>query len=207
MDHVLIVRAHPFTGERSRTMTLVDTFIDTYREAHPDDHITELRLYDVAIPEIDLDLLEGWRKLTAGTPFPHLHPNEQNKVTLFNHYTDQFLDADKIVLANPLWNLQVPTRLKAWIDTISVAGRTFRYTETGEGEGLVTGKKALHIQTTGGVFGMNDPASHYVKTMFTFLGISDFHQFAAEGLDHDPASADDIMRDAHARLRELAATF
>lgn len=207
MTKLLAVRAHPLTSESSRSMRLIDEFIRVYAESHPDDDIVELRLYDVAIPEIDLDLLNGWKKLRAGTPFVHLHEAEQNKVTLFDHYTSQFLDADKIVVANPLWNLQVPTRLKAWIDTVTVAGKTFRYNEKGEPVGLTEGKKALHIQAAGGVFASQDPASAYIKTIFTFLGVSDFHQVAAEGMDHDPARADDIIAAALADVASVARDF
>lgn len=208
MEKILIVRAHPLTGKSaSNSMRLADAFVETYRQTNPKDHITELALYDVAIPEIDLDLLNGWKQLGEGVPFVHLHSAEQNKVTLFDHYTDQFLDANKIVVANPLWNLQVPTRLKAWIDTISVAGKTFRYTDSGEAEGLVKGKKAAHLQSAGAVFNFQDPASIYMKTMLNFLGITDFHQIAAEGMDHDPQNAEAIMDAAVEEVRELAAEF
>ena len=132
MATVLVVRAHPLTSVQSRSMQLTDAFVDAYREQNPGDQIQELRLYDVAIPEIDLDLLSGWGKLGAGVPFSDLTSPEQNKVTLFNGLTAQFQAADKIVLANPLWNLNVPTRLKAWIDTVCVAGKTFRTTSRGK---------------------------------------------------------------------------
>jgi len=207
MAKLLVVRAHPLTSEVSNSMKLTDEFVRVYRDANPDDDVIDFNLYSVAIPEIDLDLLSGWKQLSAGTPFVHLHPSEQNKVTLFAQYTEQFLGADKVVVANPLWNLQVPTRLKAWIDTICVAGKTFEYTETGEAVGLVRGKKALHIQTAGGIFGGQDPACTYMRTMFEFVGVGDFHQITAEGMDHDPANADAIIADAMARVAQLAATF
>lgn len=53
--------------------------------------------------------------------FETLSENQQQKVARFNELTDQFLSADKVVIANPMWNLNVPTRLKAWVDTINVA--------------------------------------------------------------------------------------
>lgn len=188
-------------------MSLTDVFVNAYTASHPDDDIIELNLYSVAIPEIDLDLLSAWRKLREGVPFVHLHKFEQNKVTLFENYNQQFLNIDKVVVANPLWNLQVPTRLKAWIDTICVSGKTFRYDDKGEPIGLVTGKKAVHIQTSGGVFGSQDPASIYVKLMFAFLGVTDFQKIAAEGMDHDPAHAEDIMDAARERTVEVARAF
>ncbi|GAA2521304.1 FMN-dependent NADH-azoreductase [Rarobacter incanus] len=207
MSRILIVRAHPLTSEASRSMQLADAFVRAYVRLHPDHDVSDLNLYSVAIPEIDLDLLSGWRKLSAGVPFVHLDQPEQNKVTLFSNYTDQFLAADKVVIANPLWNLGVPTRLKAWVDTICVAGKTFRYNAAGDAVGLVTGKKALHIQASGGVFGGQDPASVYLKTMFNFLGVTDFVQVTAEGMDHDPTHADEIMARAFARIEQAAKEF
>lgn len=66
---------------------------------------------------------------------------------MFNSYTEEFLQQDKIIIANPLWNLSIPTRLKAWIDCITVAGKTFKYTETGS-VGIVKGKKSYIFKQT-----------------------------------------------------------
>ncbi len=206
-NQLLVVRAHPLDSEHSRSMRLADAFVEAYRATHPDHQITELRLYDVAIPEIDLDLLSAWDKLAGGTPFIHLHEFEQVKTTLFDHYTDQFLAAERIVVANPLWNMQVPTRLKAWADTVSRAGRTFRYSPTGEPIGLTEGKRAVHLQSAGGVFRGKDPASEYIATLFHFLGIEDVLHVNLEGVDHDPARAEEFTERALARAREIAATF
>ncbi|WES64371.1 FMN-dependent NADH-azoreductase [Microbacter sp. GSS18] len=207
MSKLLVIRAHPLNSDRSRSMRLTDEFLKVYTEAHPGDDIIDQNLYEIAIPEIDLDLFSAWRKLGEGTPFVRLDDVEQSKITLFEGYTTQFLNMDKIVIANPLWNLQVPTRLKAWIDCITVAGKTFRYNAQGEAEGLVHGKKALHIQAAGGVFNSQDPASQYLRTMLGFIGIEDFTEIAAEGMDHDPARADDIMAAALTKVQEAAATF
>src|ERR1019366_3144760 len=123
MAKLLVVRAHPLTSEFSRSMQLADEFVRVYSQTHPDDDVLDLNLYNRAVPEIDLDLLSAWKKIGSGTPFAHLDQAEQLKATLFDGYTSQFLNVDKIVVANPLWNLNVPTRLKAWIDMIAVAGQ------------------------------------------------------------------------------------
>jgi FMN-dependent NADH-azoreductase len=207
MAKLLVVRAHPLTSEFSRSMQLTDEFVRVYRATHAGDDVLELNLYARAVPEIDLDLLSAWKKLGAGTPFAHLTEGEQIKLTLFDGYTSQFLNVDRIVVANPLWNLNVPTRLKAWIDTIAVSGQTFRYNDDGVAVGLVHGKKAVHIQTSGGVFEGFDPASMYIKTIFTFLGVEDFEQIFAEGMDHDPEHAGEIIAAALVRVRAVASAF
>lgn len=206
MSRVLVVRAHPFDSSVSRSMKVLDAFLEEYRKANPDDHIKELNLYQVAMPEIDRDLLTAWQELRQGTHFDQLTERQQEKVTLFDHYTDDFLQIDKVIIANPLWNLHVPSRLKSWIDTVTVAGKTFRYTETGS-EGLVHDKKLLHIQANGGVFSGKDPASQYIRTIFGFLGIENCSQLFVEGMDHNPEDADEIVADAVEKAKELGKTF
>jgi FMN-dependent NADH-azoreductase len=206
MSKVLVVKAHPFSEEYSRTMKVTNVFLKSYREHHPDDEIEEINLYDITIPEIDRDLLEAWNKLKQKVPFYALSIEQQHKVTLFDSFTASFLEKDKVVIANPLWNLSVPTRLKAWIDTITVAGKTFKYTDQGS-VGLLEGKKALHIQSSGSVYNGSDPASQYVKTLFTFLGFKDFQQLFIEGMDHFPERAEEIMEEAIKKAVEIGKTF
>lgn len=203
MERVLVIRAHPLESNQSRSMTMTDAFVEKYQELHPDAQIVQTRLYETAIPEIDLDMLTGWKELQGGEHFSHLTNAQQNKLTLFNGYTQRFLEADVVVIANPLWNLSVPTRLKAWIDTVVVAGKTFRYLDTGEAVGLVPGKKVVHLQASGGIFGAQDPACQYIRGVFGFLGC-DVTEVTAEGMDHEPHRAEEIMEDALRRVREAA---
>ncbi len=207
MKKLLMVRAHPLDASVSRSMQMADKFLEAYTQANPNDLIQDLHLYDVSVPEIDLDLLNGWQQLREGVPFAHLHTEEQNKITLFNNYTMQFVSSDKVVVVNPLWNMNVPTRLKAWLDTISVAGATFRYTPEGQAEGLVHEKRVLHLQASGGHFDSKDPACEYIKAMFNFLGVAYFETLTAEGMDHEPERADEIMAEALERVVEAAQRF
>lgn len=207
MTKLLIIRAHPFTADASRSMAVTDAFIQSYKKANPKDVIEDTNLYDMAVPEIDRHLLGAWKSLGEGIPFDELTQEQQEKVTLFSGYTENFLSADKVVIANPLWNLNVPARLKAWIDTTNVSGKTFKYNELGEAVGLVTDKKILHIQSSGGAYAGNDPASVYVKTIFNFIGVSDFYQLFAEGMDHAPEKASQIMADAFEEAITLGQSF
>lgn len=206
MTKLLVIRAHPQNNRESRSMKVTDAFVQAYAESHPEDQIEDINVFSIQVPEIDSDLLNAWDELAHGTRFYALTPAQQQKLTMFNSLTESFLDHDKIVVANPLWNLSIPTRLKAWFDTITVAGKTFKYTESGS-VGMVQGKKVLHIQANGGVYNGSDPASQYVKTLFNFLGVSDFHQLFVEGLDYNPAEADVIVARAIEEAKELAKTF
>ena len=64
---------------------------------------------------------------------------------------DELFAADVIVIAAPMINFTIPSNLKAWIDYVARAGRTFRYSEKGP-EGLVKGKQVIIVAARGGVY-------------------------------------------------------
>ncbi|MBP1045133.1 FMN-dependent NADH-azoreductase [Enterococcus sp. BWM-S5] len=206
MSKLLVVKAHPLTKEESRSVRALDSFLEGYKETHTDDQIDILDVYSEAIPEIDEELLSGWNALRAGAEFTSLSTSQQEKISKFNDLTEQFLGSDKVVIANALWNLNVPTRLKAWIDTINVAGKTFKYTEEGP-KGLAEGKTVLHIQSNGGVYEGNDFSSQYVKGILNFIGISDVQQLFIEGIDYAPERSEELMNDALQKAAELGKNF
>lgn len=207
MAKLLVVRAHPLDSEVSRSMQVTDAFISSYVENHPGDTIEDINLYDLAVPDIDRNLLQAWSELGKGTAFDELSEAKQQKITLFNGYTEDFLAADKVVIANPLWNLNVPARLKAWVDTVTVAGKTFKYNEKGEAVGLAGDKKVLHIQANGGVYGGKDPANQYLKTILNYIGITDFEELFVEGMDYAPDKAADIMAEGLEKATALGKAF
>lgn len=206
MSNVLVIKAHPLTGEESSSMKLMEQFIQTYSEKHGQESVEVLDLYNSYIPEVDETLLTAWNSLKAGAEFTSLSPEQQTAVSRFNELTEQFLAADKIVIANALWNLNVPTRLKAWIDTVNVSGKTFKYTATGPVP-LTEGKKVLHIQSNGGSYDGQDFSSQFVKGILNFVGVEDFHQLFVEGVDHYPERRDEILGTALAKASAFATDF
>ncbi|SOC44903.1 FMN-dependent NADH-azoreductase [Rhizobium subbaraonis] len=100
---------------------------------------------------------------------------------------DEFLAADTIVVGAPMYNFSLPSQLKAWIDRIAVAGKTFRYTANGP-EGLATGKKVIVVSTRGGHYSSGPAAAmdhqeSYLTAVFGFIGITDVEFVRAEGLN------------------------
>jgi FMN-dependent NADH-azoreductase len=98
----------------------------------------------------------------------------------------EFEAAEIIVLGAPMYNFSIPSQLKAWIDRIAQAGRTFRYTENGP-EGLVGGKTVIIASTRGGLYSEGPAAAMdhqeaYLKTVLGFLGITDVRFIRAERL-------------------------
>jgi FMN-dependent NADH-azoreductase len=81
--------------------------------------------------------------------------------------------ADVIVLAVPMYNFSIPSTLKAWIDHVARAGRTFRYTAAGP-EGLLKGKKVFVITGRGGIYSGDSPAKVLDFRSRTFAASWDF---------------------------------
>jgi FMN-dependent NADH-azoreductase len=100
---------------------------------------------------------------------------------------EEFLAADIVVIGSPVYNFTVPSQLKAWIDRICIAGRTFRYSEKGP-EGLAGDKRVILTVSRGGLYGPGSPAAAfehgetYLRGVFAFLGVTDLEVIVAEGL-------------------------
>ena len=115
---------------------------------------------------------------------------------------DQFLAADVVVVGAPMYNFGIPSTLKAWIDRIAVAGRTFRYTEAGP-QGLAGGKRVVIASARGSALGDGHPADFqeaYLRQVFGFLGITDIEVVRAEGVALSPAHRSDAVAAAHATI-------
>lgn len=104
---------------------------------------------------------------------------------------DDFLAADIVVIGAPMYNFSVPSQLKAWIDRLAVAGKTFRYVEGKGPEGLCKGKKLIVASSRGGLFSEGpyaalDHQEAYLCTVFGFMGVTDVRFVRAEGLAMGP---------------------
>ena len=113
----------------------------------------------------------------------------------------QFLDADVIVIGSPMYNFGISSTLKAWIDRVAVAGRTFRYTEAGP-EGLAQGKRVIVASGRGGIH-TNAPSDFqepYLRQVLGFLGITEVEFVRAEGVAYSPQHRSDALASAHASI-------
>jgi FMN-dependent NADH-azoreductase len=122
---------------------------------------------------------------------------------------DEFLGADTVVIGAPMYNFTLPTQLKAWIDRIVIAGKTFRYTGSGP-EGLAGGKKVIIALARGGIYSEGSPAAalehleSYLRGVFNFIGIEP--EFViAEGLNLSPEQRESSISQALGETVRLAA--
>lgn len=122
---------------------------------------------------------------------------------------DEFLAADTIILGVPMYNFSLPSQLKAWIDRVAVAGKTFRYTAEGP-EGLAKGKKVIIVSTRGGHYSAGpaavmDHQESYLKTVLGFIGITDVEVVRAEGLNLSPDSKIEAISEAERTINDRGA--
>lgn len=203
MSTVLIIKAHPLDAQKSYALRALEEFQTRYASLHPEDRIEVVDVFEDQIPALDKSLLAAMGAAKKGEA---ISPEQAERLDRYNSLTQQFLAADKIVVVNPLWNLNVPSQLVSWINTINVAGLTFMYGPEGS-IGLVKDKKLLHIQSNGGVYAGQDPAAQYIKSIFEFLGFEDIHQVFIEGQSADPSQAQAIFEEAMAKIDQILEVF
>jgi FMN-dependent NADH-azoreductase len=151
-----------------------------------------------------------YRDLIA-QPLPHWTPvmdAESEAAKLGEAVMEEFLAADIVVIGAPMYNFSVPSQLKAWIDRIAVAGKTFRYTESGP-QGLAGGKRLIVVSSRGGVYSSGPAAGMdfqetYLRTVFGFLGVTDIEFIRAEGVNLSAEHKTNAVAAAHISIGNLA---
>ena len=138
-------------------------------------------------------------------PLPHLTLDAFADTSVL----EEFLAADTIVIGAPMYNFTLPTQLKAWIDRLLIAGKTFRYTEQGP-EGLVKGKRVIVALARGGFYDDGSPAASlehlesYLRGVFNFIGVEP-EFVAADGLAVSPEQRESSIKQAVGETLRLAA--
>jgi FMN-dependent NADH-azoreductase len=174
---------------------LGDTLIEELRERGP----LDLQILDLSSPPPVID--SEW-VAANGTPAPDRSTEQSDTLSLSDQLVDQLEQADLLVITTPIYNFGVPAALKAWIDQVARAGRTFRYTDQGP-VGLLEHKCAVVLVTSGGtrVGSDIDFTTPYLKHVLGFIGIHDVSFIAADALGQ---SADQAIARAQSDLATLA---
>jgi len=135
-------------------------------------------------------------------------PAQKAELELGEAILAEFLASDTIVLGAPMYNFGIPSQLKAWVDLICVAGKTFSYGADGP-KGLCGGKKVVIVSSRGGKYGAGSPAApmdfqeNYLKGVLGFIGITDITIIRAEGIAYGPDAAKAAIESAQADIAKL----
>ncbi len=156
-------------GERSASRAVTAEIVARWRAAIPDLEVSYLDLTAESMPH-----------LSGGS----LARADQSEAQRSDRLLSEFLASEVVVIGAPMYNFTVPTQLKAWLDRILVAGKTFRYTASGP-VGLAGDKRVIVAISRGGIYAQNAFGEHvetYLRDVFTFIGIKDVTFVRAEGL-------------------------
>ncbi len=106
------------------------------------------------------------------TPKQERSPEQHQAIQVSDAIVDELKTADILVIGVPLYNFSAPAGFKAWADLAARAGETFNYTETGP-EGLLVGKKAYVVVTSGGIEVGSDAdfLTPWIRHFLGFIGI------------------------------------
>ncbi|WP_411169959.1 FMN-dependent NADH-azoreductase [Clostridium sp. MB05] len=201
MSKILYIKANIKPEGESRTFKVSDSFIEEYKKNNPSDEITVLDLYkekiDFLRPE-DLQAVFGEK-------------TEESKNHPILKYAYQMAEADKVIIAAPMWNLGAPAIVKAYFDYVSVTGITFKYTAEGP-VGICKANKALIVSGRGGdytnsVTSQFEMGERYLRTILAFFGIKDVKSLAAESLDVYGMDVEKILSDTISEAKEIAKEF
>jgi len=179
MKNILHVISSP-RGESSFSIKLGNSIVEKIQTAHPDSVVTTTDLTNSVLPHLSASHLASFFT-------PAEQRTQENKETIreSDAAIAEVQQADFIVIGLPLYNFSIPSTLKAWIDHITRAGITFKYSENGP-EGLLKNKKLYIAMASGGIYSEGptqayDFATPYLKSVFGFLGITDVEIIRVEG--------------------------
>lgn len=185
----------------SHSTRLASRVVTRLLEVDADATLTVRDFNDTPHPVLDESALQA-----LFTPAAQRTDAQAARVALDDALIDEVKAADVVVIGVPMYNFGVPAALKNWIDAISRAGVTFRYTSEGP-RGLLTGKKVYVALTRGGQY-RNTPSDTqvpYLRTVFAFLGMTDVHFVYAEGLALGADAEQRAIEAAYAEIDEAVA--
>jgi FMN-dependent NADH-azoreductase len=210
MAKVLYIQASP-RGDASFSTAAAEAFLASYREKNPKDEIKKIDLFTKELPPFDGHALQAKYNIMHGAAH-----SEKDRLAwrAVEAVIEEFKSADKYVLSTPMWNFGIPYRLKHYLDVIVQPTYTFRVTEQGGYEGLVTGKPIFVACARGGAYSEGtgleslDHQTGYLKMILGFIGFSAPSILVVEPtLAAGPAAAQKAREEAIARARQMAKSF
>ena len=201
MAKLLLVTSSLF-GDGSQSQLMASEFIDRWRATHPSTTVVERDLTADSMPHLSLSTFAA-----SMQPADARSATEREAAALADRLIDEVEAANVIVIAAPMYNFSIPSTLKAWIDHIARAGRTFRYGAAGP-EGMLKGKKVFIVTGRGGIYS-NGPAKSldfqepYLRAVLAFLGLGDVTFIHVEGLKISPEAAAAAIERARETIADI----
>ncbi len=206
MSTTLILTASP-RGDRSVSRSLTTGFAQLLAKHHPQDTILLRDIGHHPVPHVT----EPW-VVGAFAPADAQTPESKAAIAVSDQLVEEFLSADRYVFGVPMYNFNIPSTFKAYIDQIVRAGKTFAVGPNGY-EGLVKDKKALFITCSGGAYVAGTPMAAYnfqepyLRVIFGFIGVTELQFITADSMNQGEDAAKHSREKAENALKELAAAW
>lgn len=172
--------------EGSRTLELAKTVLSKWQG-----EVSEVNLDKENIPSLNSELLNKRHGFEVKKDFSD---------DMFR-YARQFVEADVILMAAPYWDLSFPAMIRTYLESVTVTGLSFYYTEQGYPAGLCKARKLIYVTTAGGPIWNPDFGFDYIKTLAQmFYGIKDVNAYKAENLDIIGSDVDGILNQVKADI-------
>jgi FMN-dependent NADH-azoreductase len=181
MKQILIIESSP-RGAESASRHMTDTLRLRLKTLYPNASFVVRDLTAAPLPHLDYQTITG-----ISTKDKAEAESLKDALRLSDELSEELLSSDLLVIASPMWNFGLPSSLKAWIDHVVRAGKTFNYAGAGV-EGLAKGKKAILVLASGGVFSEGpwkswDTVEPYLRMILGFIGIDDVQTVRAQGMN------------------------
>ncbi len=178
-------------------------FLAQWQAANPSGTVVTRDLAAQPVPHLTEQMLGAYF-----TPAEQRNAEQAHTIKTSDVLVDELLAADTIVIGAPMYNFSVPSGLKAWIDHVARAGRTFQYGANGP-EGLVHGKKVIVFVATGGVYSNGPAAAYdhvttYLRAVLGFMGMTDVQFVVAEGVAMGEAAVASALEQSRSQLQAIA---
>ena len=201
----LIINAHP--DPQNKTAYCTNRLVDCLTKKLPDASV--LNLYNEDIPELTAETLPLYGSVYDDKS--SLSKREQQILARRAELIEQFKAADRLIIAMPMHNFTVTSRLKDYLDNIIMGGQTFQFSENGP-QGLMGGHKALLVQSSGSVYSTGplapwEQSYPFLRTVFGMLGFDSTDIVRAEGTTNPGIGPDAAVERACAELEQKLPEF
>jgi FMN-dependent NADH-azoreductase len=197
--NVLHIETSPL-GAKSVTRELGVQLLASLKAKHADIALTTRDLTASPLPHLNADILGAYF-----TPTDQQTDAQKSLVSASESAIAEIFAADVIVIEAPMWNFGIPSVLKAWIDHVCRAGKTFKYTETGPVGLVPNDKKVIILSSRGGVYSEGpmksmDHQEAYLRDVLGFIGLTSVEFARAEGVSMGPDAAAKAKSSAKAQI-------
>ena len=193
-------------GERSHSTKIAQAYIEQAKKNIPDLEINHINPWSLNLPEFDGDMLNAKYSVIRGTD---PSADEVSAWSNVKKIFDEFNNADHYLFSVPMWNFNIPYKLKHYIDIITQPGMSWSYTPEDGYKGLMTDKTATIIYATGDGYGEGtgfesfDMQKPYVNLWLTFLGFKKIERVVVDRTLFDAETAEKNALDVALKLANI----